>query len=163
MNIAMLLEMVADSVGDQVAVGSRDGGGLTYAQLFERSAAGAALLGERLVAVDINSEAIPIGIFSAALAGVPYVPVNYRLADERLRAIVERAAPATAVVEPEVVARISDIEGLHVMERDEFLRATTASVARPEVPFDPEAIAVLLFTSGTTGEPKAAVLRHLHL
>ena len=28
---------------------------------------------------------------------------------------------------------------------------------------DPEAIAVLLFTSGTTGEPKAAVLRHKHL
>ncbi len=28
---------------------------------------------------------------------------------------------------------------------------------------DGENIAVLLFTSGTTGEPKAAVLRHKHL
>ena len=28
---------------------------------------------------------------------------------------------------------------------------------------DPEEIAVLLFTSGTTGTPKAAVLRHKHL
>ena len=30
-------------------------------------------------------------------------------------------------------------------------------------PMDPEDIAVLLFTSGTTGAPKAAVLRHRHL
>jgi acyl-CoA synthetase (AMP-forming)/AMP-acid ligase II len=28
---------------------------------------------------------------------------------------------------------------------------------------DPSAIALLLFTSGTTAEPKAAVLRHEHL
>ena len=33
-----------------------------------------------------------------------------------------------------------------------------------EHPFvDPEEIGVLLFTSGTTSEPKAAVLRHRHL
>jgi acyl-CoA synthetase (AMP-forming)/AMP-acid ligase II len=30
-------------------------------------------------------------------------------------------------------------------------------------PFDPEAIALLLYTSGTTAAPKAAVLRHRHL
>jgi acyl-CoA synthetase (AMP-forming)/AMP-acid ligase II len=42
-----------------------------------------------------------------------------------------------------------------------------AAIAEPvtgEHPFvDPEEIAVLLFTSGTTSEPKAAVLRHRHL
>src|SRR5208283_1283596 len=42
-----------------------------------------------------------------------------------------------------------------------------AAIAEPvsgEHPFvDPEEIGVLLFTSGTTSEPKAAVLRHRHL
>ena len=158
MNISMLLEMVADSIGDRVAVGS-----LTYAQLFERASAGAKLVGDRLIAVDINSEAVPIGLFSAALAGVPYVPVNYRLSDEQLRAIVERAAPGTAVVDPDVVARLGGIDGLRVIDRPAFLDAVTSGAERSDAPSDPAAIAVLLFTSGTTGTPKAAVLRHSHL
>jgi fatty-acyl-CoA synthase len=154
----MLLEMVADSIGDRVAVGS-----LTYAQLFERATAGAQLAGDRLIAVDTNSEAVPIGLFSAALAGVPYVPVNYRLSDEQLRAIVERAAPGTAIVAPDVVGRLDGIDGLRVIDRPSFLDAVTSGADRSDTPSDPDAIAVLLFTSGTTGTPKAAVLRHSHL
>jgi acyl-CoA synthetase (AMP-forming)/AMP-acid ligase II len=94
---------------------------------------------------------------------VPYVPVNYRLSDEQLRAIVERAAPGTAVVDPDVVARLDNIDGLRVIDRPSFLDAATPTAERFDAPSDPEAIAVLLFTSGTTGTPKAAVLRHRHL
>jgi acyl-CoA synthetase (AMP-forming)/AMP-acid ligase II len=158
MNISVLLELVADTIGDRIAVGS-----LTYAQLLERASAGAKLVGDRLIAVDINSDAVPIGLFSAALAGVPYVPVNYRLSDEQLRAIVERAAPGTAVVDPDVVARLDNIDGLRVIDRPSFLDAVTPGAERSDAPSDPDAIAVLLFTSGTTGTPKAAVLRHSHL
>ena len=158
MNISMLLEMVADSAGDRVAVGS-----LTYAELLERATAGAKLAGDGFIAVDVNSEAVPIGLFSAALAGVPYIPVNYRLADEQLRAIVERAAPGTAVVDPDVVGRLAGISGLQVIDRPSFLDSIAGGEERGVAPSDPDAIAVLLFTSGTTGAPKAAVLRHSHL
>ncbi|HUE07577.1 MAG TPA: fatty acid--CoA ligase family protein, partial [Acidimicrobiales bacterium] len=42
--------------------------------------------------------------------------------------------------------------------------ADDAAGAATEHPFvDPESVAVFLFTSGTTSEPKAAVLRHRHL
>src|SRR5689334_3477845 len=132
MNIAMLLEMVAETVPDQRAVGA-----LTYAELLSRANAGAGLAGERLIAIDTNSEAIPIGLFSAAIAGVPYVPVNYRLADEQLRAIVERAAPGTAVVEPEVVPRIAGIEGIEVIDRESFLAATAKGADKVDAPSDP--------------------------
>ena len=175
MHLSSLLDIAADALGDRVAVaacaggaasGSASGADLTYSDLSERvhavsrhlAAAGA----ERLVAVDVNSEAVPIGLFGAAGATIPYVPVNYRLADAQLRAILERAAPGLAVVEASVPPRLGgDIAGLSLISRAEFLAAD--GPAAPPGDGDPEDPAVLLFTSGTTGEPKAAVLRHRHL
>src|SRR5687768_11557847 len=99
MNVAMLLEMVVEAIGDRVAVSAH--GALTYSQLLARARAAAGLLtergAERLVSVDVNSEAVPVGLFGAAMAAVPYVPVNYRLADPLLVAVLQRAAPALAV------------------------------------------------------------------
>ncbi|HZN14016.1 MAG TPA: hypothetical protein VFB78_07105, partial [Acidimicrobiales bacterium] len=78
MSIAMLLEMAADGFGDRTAVGA-----LTYTELLEaaqKRAADIAADGNRpLVVLDVNSPEIPIGLFAAALAGVPFVPLNYRL------------------------------------------------------------------------------------
>jgi acyl-CoA synthetase (AMP-forming)/AMP-acid ligase II len=166
MHLSSLLEIVADALGDRVAVAACAGGDLTYKELSERADAVSRHLSsvgaERLVAVDVNSEAVPVGLFGAARAAVPYVPVNYRLADAQLRAILERAAPGLAVVEPSVQPRLGgDIPGLSLISRDEFLVADGPSA--PGAEGDPEDPAVLLFTSGTTGEPKAAVLRHRHL
>jgi len=54
-----------------------------------------------------------------------------------------------------------------VVTKEEFsagLSDIDAGAASGDFPFvDPEEVAVLLFTSGTTSEPKAAVLRHRHL
>jgi fatty-acyl-CoA synthase len=167
-NVGMILEMAVDGFGDRVAVGDR-ARGLTYRALMQRASRVAGVLSggaERLVLVDVNSEAVPIALFGAALAGVPFVPVNYRLADDVLRSVLARTAPATAIADPECSPRISGVGRLTVLERDELL----AAVASDDAPdplhpgfVDPDDVAVLLFTSGTTGEPKAAVLRHRHL
>ena len=116
MHLSSLLEIVTDALGDRVAVAgyahgvSGAGGALTYMELSDRVDAVARHLAgagaERLVAVDVNSEAVPIGLFGAARAAIPYVPVNYRLADAQLCAILERAAPGLAVVEPSVPPRL---------------------------------------------------------
>ena len=49
---------------------------------------------------------LPVLLFGAAFGGVPFVPINYRLADDRLRDLVARNAPALMVVDPPVVERL---------------------------------------------------------
>ena len=167
----MLLEMAADGLGDRIALGPQGVGH------HLRRAAGALPSGrgvavgatgvERVGMVDLNSEAVPIALFGSAFAGLPFVPLNYRLADEQLRAILARTAPGRLVVDPPVVgAHRHHRRPRPRITRPDFLAAVSddvgAAAARPGTA-TPTSIAVLLFTSGTTGEPKAAVLRHRHL
>jgi acyl-CoA synthetase (AMP-forming)/AMP-acid ligase II len=167
-NTVMLLERAAEAVPDRVAVGGRRDG-LTYAGLLDRARRIAAVVGgigaERVVAVAQNSPLMPALLYGSGVAGVPFVPVNYRLADAPLRAVLARAAPGLAVVDDDAVARVAGVEGLTVLSTTAFMALVESAdpAPVPGPPVDAEAIAVLLYTSGTTGEPKAAVLRHRHL
>ncbi len=167
MNIAMLLEMAADGLADRTAVGTKSGG-LTYGDLLDKVKRAATIFrdsgAEHVVLIDLNTETVPITLYGSAFADKPFVPLNYRLKDEQLQAICKRVVPAIAVVDGAVPDRLGDIDGLTVMTRDEFLAKLDEVEPSEEPPLaDPDDIAVLLFTSGTTGEPKAAVLRHRNL
>lgn len=163
MNIALLMEMAASGLGDRVAIVS-GGEELTFDALQRRSLitaeAFAARPGETVAYVGVNSIAFPLALFGSALAGKPFTPLNYRLPDTELRRLVARTAPSVLVADDDMAARVSGIDGVEVIT----VSALLATEAHPEgfVPAEHE-IAVLLFTSGTTGEPKAGVLRHANL
>ncbi len=162
----MLLEMASDAMGDRVAVGPRDGG-LTYAALLERARRAAAVVtashAERLGLVDVNSDMVPTLLFAAGIAEVPFAPVNYRLADDRLRDVVGRLAPALVVCADECVARLAGIDLVGIGTTADFVASIDDAEPKADSYTDPDQVAVWLFTSGTTGAPKAALLRHRHL
>jgi acyl-CoA synthetase (AMP-forming)/AMP-acid ligase II len=166
MNTALLLEMVAEGAPDRPVVGSMTAGELlTKSRRAARwfRAQGAA----NIAYVGQNSEAVPICLFGAGLAGLPIAPVNYRLPDDQLHAILRRLEPNVVVVSDEDFEsmRVRDDQFQFCMPISKFLELVDdPDYDGDDLPFvDPDEIAVLLFTSGTTGEPKAAVLRHRHL
>ena len=167
MNVMMLLEMAASGHGERVAVQSGDLK-LSYADLFAAAGSAAAEIrkagAERLALLDTSGLAVPVGLFASAWAGAPFVPLNYRLTGAEIEGLAARIAPALLVTDSERVTALAGLSGTQVVARDAFLeRHLGAEAPAGEWGMDPEAIAILLFTSGTTGVPKAAVLRHKHL
>ena len=165
MTLLMLLEMVASAFGDRIAVGTADRH-LTFAQLHRAAGVGADEIrrrGARHVAYVGQSDlAFPIAVFACAWAGVPLLPLNYRLGDEQLGELLAN--------HDEVLVLTDDVEHLehlsdHVVSIDDWVaRTTDESAPEPEPSTtDGEDVAVLLYTSGTTSTPKAAVLRHRHI
>jgi fatty-acyl-CoA synthase len=169
MHSALLLEMAGEGLGSRTALGSTSGG-VSFSALLERARRGGAHIAglgpANVVYVGLNSEAFPTALYAAGFAGKPFAPLNYRLPDEDLRRVIARTAPIVAIVDDDLVSRVTGIDGVTVLTRSAFMTAANGSNAGASIatgPSDPDNIAVLLFTSGTTGEPKAAVLRHRHL
>jgi acyl-CoA synthetase (AMP-forming)/AMP-acid ligase II len=146
MNITMILEMAA-SAGDRPVVTAANRS-LSAAQLLDLAAGQADRFRSypAVLYLGANHLAYPVALFAAARAGIPFVPLNYRLGVDQLGRLVGRHPGA-------LVLREADLDGL--LEPV----ASTETAA----PNDPDAVAALIYTSGTTAEPKAAVLRHKHL
>ena len=110
MRLTLLLDMAADGFGDRVLAG-RKSGGMTAAQLAGRSHSGAALVRERgaeaVVYLDVNGPAFPVALFAAARAGVPLVPLNYRLGQQQLDALLARHPKALGIAGPVRLPRSS--------------------------------------------------------
>jgi long-chain acyl-CoA synthetase len=161
MNLAMLLDMAADAFGERTAVscGTQQ---LSYARLRRAAQAAAHELRQgsfsHAALLDTNGLNAPVTLFAAAYAGLPYVPLNYRLTSAELEELLQRVAPAWLVAAPEQLARLRLPPGVSCAAA--ALTGGPVAVASAELPDQPAAVAIQLFTSGTTGTPKAAVLRH---
>src|SRR3546814_19777358 len=101
MNISLILQMAADAEPDRIGLVC-DGQRWSYdALLTAARGAAASILASgcsHVGLLDESSEAAAIALFGAAIAGVPYVPLNYRLADADLGALLKRLAPARTTV-----------------------------------------------------------------
>jgi acyl-CoA synthetase (AMP-forming)/AMP-acid ligase II len=164
MNLLLLLDMAAAGRGDAAAV-EAGSDRLTAQELLAGAWGAAELVGDSdaLVYVGTNGLAVPLALFGAAAAGVPFVPLNYRLGDEQLHDLLAPLGRATVVAEGDTASALA-ARGHHVVDTARFVATAREGVASiGDVPDDADSPAVLLYTSGTSAAPKAAVLRHRHL
>jgi acyl-CoA synthetase (AMP-forming)/AMP-acid ligase II len=140
---------------------------LTGADLASLSRAGAtSVVGHGSVVYVAESHPyLPVALFAATVAGVPYVPINYRLDDAQLFALIEGQSDPLVLTDGATAPRLAGlgVDGLVVRTFDDWLSSLPAEFVPPEAPFDDDEVAVVLYTSGTTSAPKAALLRHRHL
>ncbi|WP_297489130.1 class I adenylate-forming enzyme family protein [Acidocella sp.] len=166
MDISLLLKMAADAAPDRVGL-TCDGRNWTYAELWAAATGAAAEITRsgcsHVALLDTGSEAAPIALIGAALATLPYCPLNYRLADADLAALLLRIEPAFIIGDVARVQKLAPESSHKVFARADFVAAAEAAAVPEREAGEGESVAVQLFTSGTTAAPKAAILRHANL
>jgi fatty-acyl-CoA synthase len=123
--------------------------------------------GERIAVLADNRPEYLDLFFAAPKAGVILVPLGTRLTPRELAGILADAKAAGLIYSSEHAATVHALRELLTLEHwislDEDLGSLIA--AMPETPWsrercDPEDLWCLLYTSGTTGQPKGVMLPH---
>lgn len=161
MHLGSLLEMVESGLGDRVLLAA-DGSPVTGADLGVLARRGASTLDGRAAVVYVgeNHPLLPVALFSATWADVPFVPVNYRVDDLQLVELVDRQPDALVLADASSAARLPDRD---VVVFDDWIASLPTDYPDRAPSYDDDRVAVVLYTSGTTSAPKSALLRHRHL
>jgi long-chain acyl-CoA synthetase len=122
--------------------------------------------GDRIAVLSENRVETLVLLLAAARLGAIGVPLNWRLTGEELRPILRDCAPALVVVEdryedavPADMARVR-LGGVGTPGELRDLAHEGKGEPLPPASSQPDQPVFLLYTSGTTGIPKAAVLTH---
>ncbi|MFH8403821.1 long-chain fatty acid--CoA ligase [Streptomyces sp. NPDC018019] len=153
-----------------------DGAALTYAALHERTTRLAHALrglgvrrGDRIAYLGPNHPSYLETLFAAGLLGAVFVPLNtrlaapeisYQLADAGASVLVHAAAQKPLVPGPGEAPHLAEV--VEVGEQYEELIAA-APVDRIDTTVTGDDVCLIMYTSGTTGRPKGAMLTHANL
>lgn len=151
----------------------------TYEELLDRSdrfatvlAGGGVGVGDRVAYLGLNHPNFFVTMFATIRLGAVFVPLNFRLTGPELRFIIDDAGARTIVVDDQHRAVIDAIRD--DLPCDVHLSSESAAVGWPAMDdalaaADPLGepvrvaagdVAVIMYTSGTTGRPKGAMLTH---
>jgi long-chain acyl-CoA synthetase len=164
LSLAAVLAEAARRYPDKVAVIDGDQR-ITYAQLWREARAMAAGLvaqgvrpGDAVALICPNVAGFPRAYYGILAAGGVVVPVHLLLTPSEVAYVLQDSGATLAVCHPSVTGLASQT-GIRVVSPSD-LEGDPLPSYLSRVPEDP---AVIFYTSGTTGQPKGAVLTHLNL
>ena len=138
----------------------------SYQELWEASGRVATLLqhrgvkkGDRVIIWGPNCPQWVYAFFGCVRAGAIIVPIDIRSTPDFLRHVVGQAKPVLALTSniPTFDTDHVDLPAVHFEELDKL----TYQLPEPcEVRMAPDDVAEIMYTSGTTGDPKGVMLTH---
>jgi acyl-CoA synthetase (AMP-forming)/AMP-acid ligase II len=133
----------------------------SYAELAARARSLAGVLaargvgrGDRVALLSENRLEILEVFLAAARLGAIVACQNWRLAAPEISHCLRLVAPAISIASP-----LHPLDGA-LLFGEEYERELAAAPPPPEIDVDPEDPLLILYTSGTTGLPKGAVISH---
>lgn len=145
-------------------------GDLTWQELWDAAGAGAHELtgfgvapGERVAVLMANSRQFCVSVMAGLAAGLIVVPINFRLhareiaeqlQDSGARVLMHDAAYA------DVAADVARRTSIRLLQPDQVATAPGTQVPRLRVVRSLDDVAVILYSSGTTGRPKGIAITH---
>lgn len=178
MNISRWIDWWADRVPAKIAIRFQ-GAEISYQEFaadIQQTANALRALGvgngDRIGWLGYNSPAFLSALFACARIGAIVVPLNFRLAPAEHMYMLENAGAKLFLFDPrfgasaDVAANrlkrctlVSTTEELHAEASDSLPRLKLDSPHSPNIALaDPESPLLIVYTSGTTGRPKGAVM-----
>jgi len=179
--VVHMLAAATDKFGDAPAL-TQEGRHLTYAEYLrcvaglarklQAFAGGRSLRGKRVALICGNSLEMAIGLFAAHSSGAQIVPVNPIYTKRELIHILGDSEPIAVLFDAEIAETVepllTDLNISHAVkigddtgERFDVWRSDQ-DVRLPEMP-EPDDLATLQYTGGTTGLPKGVNITHRQL
>src|SRR6201996_2610822 len=119
------------------------------------------LSGDRLAFLMSNGPDYIELVYACSLLGVIAVPINTRYAGAEVDRLLDDSQPRGLIRHSKFTAPTAQLDWDHVIDLAPLGEANEDLYAGEF--YDPDAILALLYTSGTTGQPKGAALTHSNI
>ena len=122
--------------------------------------------GDRAAFVGLNQPMFLFSMFATIRLGAIFVPLNFRLTGPELAFMINDSGAKVLIVDAQLRSAIAPVEKeltsvkALLAAEDATLWRDGAAAAAAHVPANADDVAMIMYTSGTTGRPKGAMLTH---